>query len=58
MESKQRRTERLQALYLDFVLAHMVCPTIHDGCKGCLPDELLKRVTDILESPESDGSAE
>ena len=47
----------LQHLYLDFVLEHMVCPTIQKTCEGCLPPEFLAKVKEIGAWSEADSDS-
>ncbi|HWB10268.1 MAG TPA: hypothetical protein VG826_13640 [Pirellulales bacterium] len=39
----------LQRLYLDFVIAHLVCPVVQGPCDGCLPPEFMERLSRIIQ---------
>jgi hypothetical protein len=45
----------LQGLYLNFVVEHMVCPTIQKPCQGCLPPEFIAKIKELVEGSEGDS---
>lgn len=45
----------LEDLYLDFVVKHMVCPTIQKSCQGCLPPEFIAQMKELGEWSEDDS---
>lgn len=47
----------LEDLYLDFVVEHMVCPTIQKSCQGCLPPEFIAQMKELGEWSEDDSDS-
>ena len=45
----------LQGLYLNFVVEHMICPTIQKPCQGCLPPDFIAKIKELGEWSDGDS---
>jgi hypothetical protein len=49
--------EALEVLYIDFVMEHLFCPAVHDGCATCLSRRFMERLKTLglyCDAPDDD----